>query len=167
MGPPETEFPGTAPVNTPQFGRSGQAAIALTGIAACPAGSGIFLTHRIRPGARGTAADRMPDAPGRVPAALPSLRLGLQLSDGSTVISGRLYLGPGPGSGPAGPVLRPLGGDTRFSRWWAWPLPPGGPLELVCERPGSGIAETRAGIDARLILDAARRSARLWPEDKG
>jgi hypothetical protein len=30
-----------------------------------------------------------------------------------------------------------------------------------------GIAETRIGIDAQLILDAAQRSIRLWPEHEG
>ncbi len=30
-----------------------------------------------------------------------------------------------------------------------------------------GITETRAGLDAELILDAAQRSIRLWPEDDG
>ncbi len=30
-----------------------------------------------------------------------------------------------------------------------------------------GIAESRAGFDAQLILDAARRSIRLWPENGG
>jgi hypothetical protein len=30
-----------------------------------------------------------------------------------------------------------------------------------------GIAESRAGIDAQLILDAARRSIQLWPENEG
>jgi hypothetical protein len=27
--------------------------------------------------------------------------------------------------------------------------------------------QTRAGIDAQLVLDAARRSIRLWPEKEG
>jgi hypothetical protein len=40
-------------------------------------------------------------------------------------------------------------------------------MEFVCEWPGLGIAETRAGLDAQLILDAARRSVQLWPEDEG
>jgi len=59
------------------------------------------------------------------------------------------------------------GGGPRlqFWRWWAWPLPPAGPLEFVCEWPAFGITETRAGIDAQMILDAAQRSIRLWPED--
>ena len=45
-----------------------------------------------------------------------------------------------------------------FSRWWTWPLPPAGPLEFVCEWPAFDIAESRVGIDAQLILDAAQRS---------
>jgi hypothetical protein len=39
-----------------------------------------------------------------------------------------------------------------------------GPLEFVCEWPTFGRGETRIGIDAKLILDAAGRSTRLWPE---
>jgi hypothetical protein len=31
--------------------------------------------------------------------------------------------------------------------------------------PVYGIGETRVGLDAQLILDAARRSIQLWPED--
>ena len=41
------------------------------------------------------------------------------------------------------------------------------PLEFVCEWPTFGIAESRARIDAQLVLDAARRSVRLWPENEG
>jgi len=29
------------------------------------------------------------------------------------------------------------------------------------------MAESRAGIHAQLILDAARRSIRLWPDNEG
>lgn len=59
------------------------------------------------------------------------------------------------------------GPRSSFWRWWAWPLPPPGPLEFVCEWPPFGIPETRAGLDGQLILDAAARSIRLWPEDDG
>ena len=51
--------------------------------------------------------------------------------------------------------------------WWTWPLPPAGPLELVCEWPAFGIAESRAVIDAQIILGAAARSIQLWPENEG
>jgi hypothetical protein len=35
-------------------------------------------------------------------------------------------------------------------------------MEFVCEWPALGLPETRAGLDARLIRDAAARSIRLW-----
>jgi hypothetical protein len=50
-------------------------------------------------------------------------------------------------------------------QWWVWPLPPAGPLEFICQWPVYGIGETRVGIDGQVILDAARRSVQLWPED--
>jgi hypothetical protein len=65
----------------------------------------------------------------------------------------------------------PRGGDgtthSQFFRWWAWPLPPRGALEFVCQWPMYGIAETRVGVDAQLILDAAQRAVRLWPAVEG
>jgi hypothetical protein len=50
---------------------------------------------------------------------------------------------------------------------WAWQLPPAGLLEFVCEWPTLGIPESRAGLDAQLILGAAGQSIRLWPDDEG
>lgn len=81
--------------------------------------------------------------------------------------------GPGPDGDaePDGPILRQFmgGGGPRslFTRWWAWPLPPAGPLEFVCEWPALEIPETRASIDAQLILDAAARSSQLWRDQDG
>jgi hypothetical protein len=43
-------------------------------------------------------------------------------------------------------------------------LPPSGPLEFICQL---GADETRAGINAQLIIDAAQRSVRVWPENDG
>jgi hypothetical protein len=168
--PPEAEFPGIVPIDTLQLGRTGQVAVAITGISAYATGFEIFVTARIRPGGR-DPGDPMPDTPRDLAAARRSFRFGLQLSDGSKVISRHGGRRPDDDAEPAGPILRPfLGGGgphSHFSRWWAWPLPPGGPLEFVCEWPAFGIAETRAGLDAQLILDAARRSIELWPEDNG
>jgi hypothetical protein len=39
-------------------------------------------------------------------------------------------------------------------------------LEFVCEWFTLGIAESRAALDAQLILDAADRVVRLWAEDE-
>ena len=95
----------------------------------------------------------------------------MQLPDGTQVLGQRGGRGPGHDAEPAGPVLRSFmaggGPYTEIARWWAWPLPPAGPLEFVCEWPPFGIAETRASIDGQLILDAARRSIQLWPGGPG
>jgi hypothetical protein len=67
-------------------------------------------------------------------------------------------------------VLYPFAGGggphSFFSRWRTWPLTPARPLQFVCEWPAFDIPESRAGIDAQLILDAAQRSIRLWPENQ-
>jgi hypothetical protein len=87
--------------------------------------------------------------------------------------SGRVVTSDGPHgeSEPTGPTLRPRGGGGtshyQRSQWWAWPLPPSGPLEFICHWPTLGTGDQRAGIDAQLILDAARRSVQLWPEGDG
>ena len=113
---------------------------------------------------------REPDPPGLqdTAGARRSFRFGLLLPDGTKVIADPSRPRPGSDSEPTAPVLVPhaFGGrpGVQFSRWWAWPLPPEGPLEFVCEWPAIGIGESRAALDAQLILDAARRSIRLWPE---
>jgi hypothetical protein len=165
--PPEAEFPGIVQLETLLLARTDQVAVAVTGLSAFSNGIEIFLTARIRPG---QPQQHLPGGPRDLAAFRHSFRFGVQFSDGSkaTGHSGRR---PDHDGEPAGPVLYPFaggGGPHSFiSRWWTWPLPPAGPLEFVCEWPTFDIAEARAGIDAQLILDAARRSIRLWPENEG
>jgi hypothetical protein len=165
--PPETEFPGIVPLDTLVIGRTEQVAVAVTGLSAFSTGVEIFLTARIRPG---DAGEHLPGGPRDLAASRRSFRFGLQFSDGSKAAGSPGDRGPDRDSEPTGPVLFPFaggGGPHWFvSRWWTWPLPPAGPLEFVCEWPAFGIAESRAAIDARLILDAAQRSIRLWPESE-
>ncbi len=162
--PPETEFPAIAPINTLQFGRSEQTAIAITGMSAYSNGFEFFVTRLIRPDAPGFGEDPVPGAQRGMLAERQSFQVSLQFSDGRTVTSGR----PHGDDEPAGPILRSRGGGGSshclLMRWWAWPLPPSGPLEFICQL---GTSETRVGIDAQLILDAAQRSVRLWQQDKG
>lgn len=57
------------------------------------------------------------------------------------------------------------GGAGLLSREWTYwvsPLPPPGPLALVCEWPAFGISESKTEIDAQPILDAASQSIVLW-----
>lgn len=168
--PPEAEFPCVVSSGPLLLGRAERAAVAITVIAVYSAGFEIFLTARVRSGTqdRGISRDRLPSGP--EPRVAPrSFRFGLRLADGTKVIGQH----GGPRSAgdaePDGPILRTYmaGGGPRssFWRWWAWPLPPAGPLEFVGEWPGNGIPETRTTIDAQLILDASGRSLRLWPEE--
>jgi hypothetical protein len=167
--PPEAEFPGTVPLDTVMLGRTDQVAVAVTGLSAFSNGIEIFVTARIRPSA-GHADEHLPGGPRDLAASRRSFRFGMQLSDGSKVAGSAGGGRPDRDHEPAGPVLYMFAGGgaphSFISRWWSWPLPPAGPLEFVCEWPAFGIAETWVGIDAQLILDAAQRSIRLWPEDE-
>ena len=103
----------------------------------------IFVTCLIRPDALGFDQDPVPGAPGGMLAERQSFQISLQLSDGRMVTSGR----PHGDAEPTGPILRSRGGGGTshdlLPRWWAWPLPPSGPLEFICQL---GTGETRAGI---------------------
>jgi hypothetical protein len=166
--PPEADFPGIVAIDTLPLARSDRVAVAVTGMSAHANGFEIFLTARMRPDGQERPG---PGGPG---AARRSFRFGLQFADGSKAVSqhaARRGPDPVPATEPDGPTLSLFlaggGPRTHFSRWWAWPLPPAGLVEFVCEWPVFGIPETRTAIDAGLILDAAGRSTPLWPEDEG
>jgi hypothetical protein len=158
------------PIDTLPLARTDQVAVAVTGLSVFSAGIEIFLTARIRPSAE-HPEEHLPGGPRDLAASRHSFRFGLQFSNGGKAAGGLGGGRPDRDSEPEGPVLYPFaggGGPHSFiSRWWTWPLPPAGQLEFVCEWPTFGIAESRAGIDAQLVLDAARRSIRLWPEGEG
>ena len=161
--PPEAEFPGIVPIDTTLLGRSDQTAVAITGLAAFSNGFEIQLTARSRPGGGDEAGPRM----GRGPALVP-------LRPAAARRRERYSAATAPGvpaartQEPEGPLLQAFaGGGTPLSflsRWWAWPLPPKGALEFVAEWPDLGLPESRVSLDAGMILDAADRAIRLWPE---
>ncbi len=93
------------------------------------------------------------------------LRFGIQFADGSKATN----VGPPVVSFPAGtqgPALQAGAGGATASRaettYWAWPLPPPGPLAFVCEWPKFDVALTRSEIDAALLRAAAERATELW-----
>jgi hypothetical protein len=153
------------PIDTLHFDRSDQAAVAIVGIVAYARGFEFFLARRIRPGTPGLDQDPTPEMRRRRLREPEGFPISVQFSDGRTAIGGRAR----GDSEPVGPILQPRGGGgtslSQLFRWWVWPLPPAGPVEFICKWPVYGISETRTGIDAQLILDAARRSVQLWPED--
>jgi hypothetical protein len=105
--------------------------------------------------------------PGRGSSYEEMLRFGIEFSDGrkATNVSGR---GHGPGE-PIDPVLSGMGGGGGGGRWrqdfWVWPLPPSGPLAFVCEWPAAEIPLTRHELDTEIVLDAAGRARRLFPDE--
>jgi hypothetical protein len=63
--------------------------------------------------------------------------------------------------------MRPQRGTGWYREWhhdfWCWPLPPSGPLQLICEWPQMEIPLTRREVDAQLILDASARAEEIFP----
>lgn len=46
---------------------------------------------------------------------------------------------------------------------WLWPLPPAGPLRVVCQWLDQDIDLTVTELDTQPLLDAAARAHPLWP----
>ena len=163
--PPEAEFPGIVAMDTLHFDRSEQAAVAIIGIVAYARGFEFSLARRIRPGTPGLDEDPTPEMRRRRHGEPEEFLISVQFSDGRQAVSGI----PRGDSEPTGPILQSRGGGgtshSQLFQWWVWPLPLAGPLEFICQWPVYGIGQTRVGIDGQLILDAARRSVQLWPED--
>ncbi len=165
---PETALPGAVAAEI-LLALTNDAAVAVSGLRAYVSGFEFTLSGVLRrpdPPGRGFAV-AMRHLPEFANGALPTefLCLGLLFSDGSVATN----LGWRPETEPTGPVLISTGGGGGGRRYdmdyWVWPLPPPGPVTFVCQWPSHGIGESRAEIDAQLILDAAARSTRLWPED--
>jgi hypothetical protein len=103
--------------------------------------------------------------PGRGSTYEEMLRFGIAFSDGRKVtnVDGL----PHGAAEPSDPVLWGMGGAGGGGRWrqdfWVWPLPPPGPVGFVCEWPAAGIALSRHQVDAQILLDAAARARRLFP----
>jgi hypothetical protein len=89
------------------------------------------------------------------------LRIGVRFSDGRTATNIGGHDRP-----VGGPVMSPLRGGGRGrpgessfqQEYWISPLPPPGPVHVVCEWPAVNIPVARQEIDARLILDASERA---------
>lgn len=67
---------------------------------------------------------------------------------------------------PERPVLRREGSHGHGAgyeiSYWAWPLPPPGPLTFVCRWRAQGVPLSRHTMDAGPILEAAARVQRIW-----
>ena len=165
----QAEFPGIVPVDSLLLGRTDDVAVAVTGLSVFSAGMEIFLTARIRSSA-GHGEEHLPGGPRDLAASRRSFRLGLQFADG-----GQAAGSPG---GRGGPGFRASGAGPVSVRRRRRPalvrLPLVGLATAARRAAGvrlrmAGVRHRRipAGLDAQLVLDAAGRSIRLWPEDEG
>ena len=168
VGPPANVLPGVVPVEL-VIARTDETAVAFTGIRAYPTGFGFTLSLHLRrsptypPFDPPFEGDQIPDA---------FLRFGVQFADGAKATNLPRYdLYHDDDTEPTPPVLTAHGGKGRGRgrAWdadqWVWPLPPAGPLALVCEWPAGQVGESRVELDARPIRQAAERATTLWPDD--
>jgi hypothetical protein len=160
---------GTLPTPLPirlLLARTSDAAIAVVGLLAFPVGFEFLVTAQLKRAVPGTPASSFLGALDDEPLDDDFLRLGLQFSTGEKVANTQpMATREGTAELP-GPILKiRAGGGGLLSRdwkYWVSPLPSPGPLTFVCEWPAFGIPESRAEIDAQLILAAAQHRIDLW-----
>ena len=158
-------WPATSP-----FGASrtaGRTRIPLGGIRAYPEGFEFTLGLRLRTvSAREQQFPDLIDGAAYEGDALPDalLRFGVQFADGRKATNLDRPDHDPEGPTPDRPVLIQQGGGGGGTAWdmehWVWPLPPPGPFACVCAWSSRGVAESRAEIDAGVILEAAGRAGR-------
>ena len=171
MNPPENEIPAAVAISA-LLARTDDVAIALIGAHAYTFGLRFDLLVRLRHEPRGTMARKVYDLLGGHPGLEDSderLLLGVEYADGRTVTN---FHSPGFRGVPADddpdePSLSPMGGggggrcfDQSF---WLTPLPPAGPLVVVCAWSAFDIPESRTVVDGAAIAEAASRAVVLWP----
>lgn len=93
------------------------------------------------------------------------LRIGLRYADGRIATSdGAPHSAEDRGRAV---VLRSLGGsgsaDATEQRYWAWPIPQNGDVELIAVWPARGIPETTLLLSGAALRDAARGVQPVWP----
>lgn len=169
MGPPYGVLPGAVALEL-VVAQNEQAAVYIGRCAAYPTG----LDFEVHVLASASAAHDLDPSlngiyhrPGRDSTYEEMLRFGVAFADGrkASNLGGFTH----PGEDPEGPVLTGMGGGGGGGRWhqgfWMWPLPPIGPLAVVCEWPAAGIPLTRIEVDSEPLRDAAHRSRELFPNE--
>jgi hypothetical protein len=171
MNPPENEIPVAVPIST-LLARTDDIAIALIDAQAYTSGLRFNLAIRLRHEPRGSMRHKtyeMLNAYAGGEEADEQFLLGVEYPDGRTVTNfGR----PGfPGiptdDVPDKPSLSPTGGGgggrSYDQSYWLTPLPPAGPLVVVCAWSAFDIPESRTVMDGAAIAEAGSRAVVLWP----
>jgi hypothetical protein len=183
LAAPEDVIAGVVPVEL-VIGRSQEAAVFVTRIAAYPVGFGFdaeLVTRRPTPRGPFEHFELLHD-PDRPPGEIPPevVRLGVAFADGRRTTSlGETLSGSTVATlvatdedeapDPAHDIFMTSGrggGGARHSTttYWVWPLPPPGPLTFACEWPAFEIGEATVELDAALVRDAAERARSVWSD---
>jgi hypothetical protein len=168
VGPPDNEVGVAVPLNL-LLARSDAVAVAL--LSATVFSTGVELAGMVR---TRDQVDGLHDAfvmhRRRQSAQLdPELfRFGVEFADGRKATNlGYPFQRQQEDVDPSRPVLVPRGssggGRSWQMNWWLWPLPPPGPLAVVCEWPAQKIPLTRHELDSSPLLEAATEVEPLWP----
>ena len=181
MGRPEDMIPGVVPVEL-VIGRSETTAVLLTGVRAYPTGLAMTLGVRVRgPLRRRDLHSEVFDGPYDHDMDRDwqkrRLKWGFELADGRRATNVDPWPEPPEHSHSAGdwagwtpdrPVLQGGGGgggSRSVDRdQWLWPLPPAGPLSVVCQWLEQGIETTVHRLDAEPLVAAAGRARPVWQD---
>jgi hypothetical protein len=176
MSLPENEFPAGVGL-TVLLGRSSEAAVGITQMAAYSTGFQFTLSvrlRRVRPDLRLGGLSMLVSSHHRgveIPLA-DRLLLGIEYPDGQRASTLRDMRMPGPGPHVAAGdqqlvLLQHGGGGGELSvdqTYWVSPLPADdGPVTFVLAWPNFGMPESRTVVDGAAIRAAADRSQLLWP----
>jgi hypothetical protein len=164
LRPPEAMVPGIVPVEF-LLAHTDTHAVLVTDLKAYPTGLDFVLTVQRHP----DQPDRHRRDPDRAHHrfAYHDLWLELRFADGQTPSNDpRRWPRTFEVQEPDPPFLYCHGGGGNDRGWrsrhWLWGLAPPGPLAFVCAWPAGQIPTSGVEIDARLVLDAARRAAPIW-----
>ena len=177
MNPPENEIPVVVPIST-LLARTDTIAVALIGGHAYTDGLRFDLAVRLRQEPQGSMRHRsyvMLSPYAGSGDDDEQFLLGVEYADGRTATNFETlgFRGRPVDDDPEKPSLSPMGGGgggRSFDQsFWLTPLPPAGPLLVVCAWSAFDIPETRTVVDGAAIADAGSRAVVLWqpspPED--
>lgn len=161
---PENEVPGSVALDV-VLAESEDAVVFISGARAYTNGVEFHVEARVRtPLARGQSYMWGIHGDGE---SSDRLLLGIEFADGRRCSTEPGFHGLLEGHQPNAPSLMPDGGGgssvSADVSMFLSPLPPPGPLLLVCAWPGPGLPETVKETSADAILEAASRARVLWP----
>ncbi|HEY0903412.1 MAG TPA: hypothetical protein VGE43_01790 [Acidimicrobiales bacterium] len=156
--PPENEVPATVPFDAQLFS-TGDFALFVAGLRVYSTGIELRLELRAR-----TSQDGLFDAFHR--GGPEGILIGIEFADGRRGSNAGWYRDPGAGGG-GGVTVFPGGGgggdrsvDTDY---FVAPLPPAGPLRIICAWPKHDITDHVTELPGEQIAAAAARVQQLWP----